>query len=135
MEKKINKKGWTKMQKNIRCFIFKNLQEQQKNTKRKMFSHFENGSLHLARKYNIWFQHRWWWKKKNSFKCKNRKITFLVRADRTYLLHFHLPQFSFLYEIWCLNVCSSIQPLIKTFIFLSFFSAMSWRILYCTLGK
>lgn len=41
-------------------------------------------------------------------KLKNRKITFLVQADRTYLLHFFSSSTIFLlHEIWCWNVCSS----------------------------
>lgn len=41
-------------------------------------------------------------------KLKNRKITFLVQADRTYLLHFFsLSTIFLLHEIWCWNVCSS----------------------------
>lgn len=70
-------------------------------------------------KYNIWLQSRWWWKEKNSFKCKNRKITFLVQLTEHIYCIFVCHNFSLLNKIWkmvfkCL-LYFYILPLIKTF--------------------
>jgi hypothetical protein len=102
-----------KLLKNIRCFIFGRRKKTSNKTRKKRAGRDvftvrrEDGSVQFVWKIIYGFcSAEWWWEQKNSFKCKNRKITFLVLLTEHIYCIFVCHNFSLSNEIWCLNVCS-----------------------------
>lgn len=125
-----------KLLKNIRCFIF---EREKKLTTRHTKKYARARDVFTVRRMvrcnfvrNIIYGFcsvEWWWeRKKPSFKCKNRKITFLVLlTEHIYCIFVCHNFFPFKWNMMfkCLLYFFLVQPLIKTFHFFSRFSVFS----------